>query len=523
MRVAPSGELTDLELETKVAEILNRRSAAGLAVGVIRHGAPDWFHGHGLADVASGAPVTEDTVFRIASISKTFTAIAVLQLQERGLVDLDAPATEYLRGFRLLPAKPSYRPPTLRQLLTHTSGIGELQRLRDVLRPTFGSEVRTASPPSLAEYYREGLRVEVEPGTRFAYSDHGFATLSQIVEDVSGEAFGRYLGAHVFGPLGMESTDVVRERVQANLATGYVFRSRGLVPFADREFALAGAGAVYSSARDMARYVAALLGGGANEHGSVLRPETLASMFEPHYQPDPRVPGIGLAFFRAEAGGHRMLEHGGILPGFSSQLFLAPDDGIGVIAFANVGTPAPLWLPFEMGALLRLLLDAPDGEVRRDIPQHPEAWSDICGWYGPPAGLTGVRGMLMVGAAVEVFVRGGKLMVRGLTPIPRMLRGLQLHPDDEDDPYVFRIDLSEFGFDSCLVAFSRDPGTGTRALHLDLHPLSLHRLPESRNPRRWAAGALAVGATALAARRLVRSRDHPVPRERRRARLPRSA
>ena len=272
-----------------------------------------------------------------------------MQLWEQGLVDLDAPASDYLRAYRLIPAKATFRPATLRHLLTHTSGIGEQRGFADLLRPTLGSGVRTRSVPSLAEYYRSGLRVEVEPGTRFAYTDHGFATLSQVVEDVSEEPFGEYLRAHVFEPLGMKSTDFERERVRPNLATGYVFRSGGPKVVVDREYVLRGAGFVFSTTRDMARYVAALVGGGANEHGAVLKPETLALMFEPHYQPDPRVPGIGLLFFRDEVGGHRMVEHQGILPGFSSQMLLAPEDGVGVLAFANVGSPAPLWLPFEIG------------------------------------------------------------------------------------------------------------------------------------------------------------------------------
>jgi len=257
----------------------------------------------------------------------------------------------------------------------------------------------------------------------------------------------------------------------------------------------------------MARYVAALLGGGANEHGSVLKPETLAMMFEPHYQPDPRVPGIGLAFIRHETGGHRTVEHGGILPGFSSQLFLAPDDGIGVIAFTNVGSPAPLWLPFEVEALLRLLLGVPDDAVRTDVPQHPEVWSDVCGWYGPPGRLTGVRAMAMVGAGAEVAARRGQLTIRGLSPLPPLLKGFRLHPDDENDPYMFRIDLSKLGLGTCRIAFSHEPETGTAAVHLDLLPLSLHKRPDTWKPRRWVNGALAVGATALAVRRCVRREE----------------
>ena len=140
----------------------------------------------------------------------------------------------------------------------------------------------------------------------------------------------------------MESSDLVRsERVRARLATGYALSSGGLKAVADREIATAGASGVYSTTSDMARYVAALLGGGANEHGSVLRPETLARMFEPHYQPDPRIPGMGLGFFRDEVGGHRTVGHDGIWKGFRTDMVLAPDEGIGVLAFANTGLVRP--------------------------------------------------------------------------------------------------------------------------------------------------------------------------------------
>ena len=178
----------------------------------------------------------------------------------------------------------------------------------------------------------------------------------------------------------------------------------------------------------MARYVAALLGGGANEHGSVLKPATLATMFEPQYQPDPRIPGIGLAFFRSDLGGHRAVEHEGILPGFNSQIFVAPDDGVGVMAFTNGARQAMLWLPAEASGLLSHLLGVPDEAIRTDVPQHPEVWGDLCGWYRLPGPLTDVRVRSMIGAGAEVFVRRGQLMLRVLEPDTRALRGLRAPP-----------------------------------------------------------------------------------------------
>ncbi len=501
-----SGVVDEFEMKARVNEILNRWPTVGLAVGVVRNGSLEFFHGHGLADIESNTPITEDTVFRIASITKTFTAIAVMQLWEQGLVDLDAPANDYLRAYKLIPAKASFRPATVRHLLTHTAGIREVLHPSGLLRMRdLGETVKLGRPvPSLADYYQGGLRIDAEPGTRFMYTDHGFATLGQIVEDVSGKPLDRYLREHLFEPLGMADTDLVRsEQVRSHLATGYDLRSDGAKAVTDYAVMTVGGGAAYSTTRDMARYLAALLGGGANEHSRVLKPATMATMFEPHYQPDPRVPGIGLAFFRANLGGHLAVEHDGILPGFDSQIFLAPDDGVGVMAFANGAKRGMHWLTPEVGGLLKRLLGVPDEVIRTDVPQHPELWGDLCGWYRFSAHLTDPA-RFAIGAGVEVFIRRGQLMIRALSPIPALYRGFPLHPDDDNDPYVFRIALPWFGIDTGRVIFSRERGVRTTAVHLDFGPLSFQKQPAIKNPRLWATstlGALAVAATVTAVRR----------------------
>jgi len=131
----------------------------------------------------------------------------------------------------------------------------------------------------LAGYYRNGLLVEVDPGTKWVY-----------------------LREHIFGPLGMEHTDLARsERVRSRLATGYVLRSGGLKPVRDYQVPTPGGGGVYSTGADMARYLAALLD--MDAHRSVLKPETARSMFQPHFRPDPRIPGMGLAFGRMVSAG----------------------------------------------------------------------------------------------------------------------------------------------------------------------------------------------------------------------------
>jgi hypothetical protein len=227
-----------------------------------------------------------------------------------------------------------------------------------------------------------------------------------------------------------------------------------------------GAGSTYSTARDIARYVAALLADGSGERGQILKPETLATMFEPHYQPDPRLPGVGLAFFRRDLGGHLVVEHDGLVPGFTSQMSLAPHDGVGVVAFTNGARNAMAWLGAEVNALLSRNLGVQEPVIRADIPHRPEIWTDVCGWYAFRGSLRDAQKWFIVGA--EVFVRRGQLTFRPLTPVPALARGLPLHPDDGTDPYVFRVDLSGLGIGTSRVVFSRSAHAGVTAVHLDL-------------------------------------------------------
>ena len=150
-------------------------SAVGLAVGVIRNGSLEFFNGHGLADIASNAPITEDTVFRIGSITKPFTAIAVMQLWEQGLIDLDAPANDYLRAYELIPAQAGFRPATVRHLLTHTAGITEVQRRLGPAPSRSGPVRRPSSDPQRERWRAHAVARPVlprrSPGSRPARHD----------------------------------------------------------------------------------------------------------------------------------------------------------------------------------------------------------------------------------------------------------------------------------------------------------------------------------------------------------------
>ncbi|HEY5360864.1 MAG TPA: hypothetical protein VIJ82_24815 [Streptosporangiaceae bacterium] len=183
---------------------------------------------------------------------------------------------------------------------------------------------------------------------------------------------------------------------------------------------------------------------------------------------------------------------------------MAPGDRVGVMAFTNGASGAMIWLLAEVAELLRQLLGVPDEVIRTDVPHHPEIWGELCGWYPVSAQLTDTQARGFAGLGAEVFVRRGQLTLRALSPVPAVYRGFPLHPDDDQDPRVFRIDLSQFGLGTARIVFSREPGAGTTRIHTDMVPLSLRKQPASQNPRPWITGgpgALAVVTAAAAVRR----------------------
>ena len=133
--------------------------------------------------------------------------------------------------------------------------------------------------------------------------------------------------------------------------------------------------------------------------------------------------------------------------------------------------------------------------IRGDVPHHPQTWTDVCGWYSFRGSLRDAQKWFVAGA--EVLVQHGQLALRPVSPLPALARGLPLHPDDPDDPYVFRIDLSSLGIGTSKVVFSRSPRAGVTAFHLDLGlaPVSFDKHSAARNRRYWFGSALgAAGA-----------------------------
>jgi CubicO group peptidase (beta-lactamase class C family) len=495
-----------------IVEAMNERATPGSGVGVVSGSETVYAKGFGIADVARERPVTTKTVFRIGSISKTMTAIGLLQLRERGKFDLDDPVNEYLRGYRVERSDPSAPPVTFRHMLTHTSGIGELRKPTDLFRPMIGLGAKPNGPvPTTAEYYVKNLRPAVYPGTKWAYSNHAFNVLGQLVEDISGEPFDQYMRKNVFDPLGMESTDYLRsERVREELAQGYNFFRGRLKPVKYMEILVRGAGSVFSSVEDMCRYAAALLGGGANEHGRVLQPETLGLMIQPHYRLDERLPAMGFAFLLDDLDGNLIAGHDGGWPGFVSSMLLCPEEDLGVVAFVNASSPAAQEISQR---LLRRMLDVPEPESRlprKGILESPHVWPELRGFYGPVGPInTNSRVYLMYAGELEILVEDNHLAMRTL--VGPLRKGLRLYPIDPTDPLAFEALYEGQPF---RVVFERDAASG-RVEHLLVGFDRLRKRPLVASLRFKAMAGLGAAGVAFATaawqgyERFVRAADGP--------------
>jgi CubicO group peptidase (beta-lactamase class C family) len=484
-------------LDERIVTAMNHYVLSGMAVGVVQDGRLIYGKGFGLAEARSQKPVTCDTAFRIASISKTFTAIAVMQLWEQGKFNLDDPINDHLRAYKVLHPDPAAPAVTIRHLLTHTSGIGEMRDLADLFQGAIfhknEGEVKPGEPmPSLAEYYRGNLQPDVYPDEKWAYANHAFGTLGQLIEDISGEPFPEYMRNHVLDPLGMHHSDfLLNERVKDELAQGYHLK-KGLLKEAEfLSFPEMAAGSLISSVNDVALYLAALMNGGANENGSVIKPETLDMMMKPQYQPDPHLAAMGLGLFLEDLDGHPAIWHGGALDGFNSAIWVAPQDKLAVFVAANSNTRA-IYSIAE--GFLRNLLGLEDLDKRvphAEILNSPHLWPEMMGIYGTGRGLnSNARAWLTFGGEVEITTGKKGLRLKSLAGAYK--DGIDLYPCDPNDPLAF-----ESVTDGKLTSlvFQRNPeGFIDRLSISSLAFYTFYKKPVTRSVKFW--GLLSAGALA---------------------------
>ena len=309
----------------------------GVTVSVVKDGQVLFEKGYGYADMAKLTPVdARATLFRPGSVSKLFTWTAVMQQVEAGKLDLDTDVNKYL-DFTIPPYEG--KPITLRNIMTHRTGFEEV--VKDLITfkgpgPSDGQTVKSYVPPRI-----------YPPGTVVGYSNYATSLAGYIVQRVSGEPFEQYVENHIFKPLGMNNSSFrqpLPEAMRANMATGYKDAETPGDGF--EIISMPAAGALSSTADDMAKFMIAHLADGAG----LLKPETAKQMHDFSLRAFPDLNGNALGFYEQSINGHRVIAHGGDTVYFHSDLALFEAEKVGLFMSVNAGGRG------GMGARMRMFV-----------------------------------------------------------------------------------------------------------------------------------------------------------------------
>jgi CubicO group peptidase (beta-lactamase class C family)/D-alanyl-D-alanine dipeptidase len=284
-----------------------------------------WARGFGHANPRDTVAATARTIYRVGSVSKLFTDIALMRLVERGALDLDAPVTRYLPDFH--PANPFGGDITLRQLMTHHSGL--------VREPPVGSYFDSTAPPLVdvvASLNRTGL--VYRPGSRYKYSNGALQTVGLVLERAAGEPFPRYLRDSVLVPLGMTRSAFFEPTAELapEVATAFMWASDGRRFPAPTFRRNAPSGTLYTSVLDLGRFLAALLA----DSNPVIAHSTLERMWVPQFADSGATEGNGLGFFVSRFDGHDRVGHDGAIYGFATTLAALPHERLGVVVVTTL-------------------------------------------------------------------------------------------------------------------------------------------------------------------------------------------
>lgn len=310
----------------------------GLTVAIVYDQDVIYTNGFGYADVKNKTPMKPSTIFRIASITKTFTSTAILQLRDAGKLHLDDPVSKFLPWFDIKHRFPDAPEITIRHLLTHTSGLpreAAFPYWTDHKFPTL-EQIKETLPDQETIYPSE---------TKWKYSNLGMALLGQIVVAASGEAYEAYIQKNILEPLGMMSTSVNLSKDHLKrLAVGYGRRlpngKRKVMDFTDSK-GLSPAANMSSTVEDMARFISLQFFDGKAGGAQILKSSTLKEMQRVHWLRPSWKSGWGLGFSISRRGERTLVGHGGWVAGYRTQILFCPDEKIGVVVMSNAEDGSP--------------------------------------------------------------------------------------------------------------------------------------------------------------------------------------
>ena len=408
-------------------------TGVGLVIGIVHDQDIVWLKAYGHASLDPMTPMAEDSIFRIASHSKLFTAISVLRARDAGALRLDDEVATHLPWFDIENRHPEARPVTLRHLLTHTAGLP-----RESIHPAW-----TDFEFPEAEAVRDTIsdqETTYPTETKWKYSNLGFTLAGMVAEAASGTPFAELVNQAVLEPLGMDSTSVgpIPADHQGRLATGYGRRladgSRQSMPFVDAR-AFDPATGVSSSVPDMLKFLQWQLRVRDRRSDEVLATNTLLEMQRVHWVQPSWDSGWGLGFSVRHTEDRDLIGHGGSYPGYRTQTQLSPEEKIGVVVFTNAGDGNPgrfLDKAFEWVA-------APLAKEEEETVTYDPDWDIYLGTYRNRWGDTSV---LRLEDELVIF--------SPLSENPDRSKGT-LRSTDES--HVFRLESDGFGAHGELVRF----------------------------------------------------------------------
>jgi serine beta-lactamase-like protein LACTB len=331
-------------IEKAVSNFMSANSVPGIAAAVVLDGEPVWSAGFGMADLEDYAPAASSTLFRLGSISKPITAVAILQLNERGKLDLDEPVQKYCPAF---PKKDW--PITTRELLGHLGGIRHYNPDGKGDVPDDSARHFSSMEESLQVFANDPL--VARPGTKFNYSTYGYTLLGCVLEGAASEKYVDYVKENIFRPAGMEQTQADNFFAVIPHRTRFYHKDKaGVVQNAgvlDSSYKIPGGGLI-SSADDMAHFEAAILADKLLQHA------TRDSMWTSQKTADGKLTSYGLGWGVVEKFGVHILAHTGGQQGTSTAFAVVPDRRAGVVVLANMDNVDSGQLADE---ILKIVLD----------------------------------------------------------------------------------------------------------------------------------------------------------------------
>jgi CubicO group peptidase (beta-lactamase class C family)/D-alanyl-D-alanine dipeptidase len=336
------------ELERFITQEMKDKKLPAVSIALVEDQTIVWAKGFGMAKPKEGVPATAETVYRVGSVSKLFTDIGIMQLVEKGQLDLDAPVTKYLPDFQ--PQNPTDKPITLRQLMSHRAGLVREPPAGNYFDPT---------PISLADTVKSLNRTKLvyPPEQRTKYSNAGIAVVGRVLEVSQKQPFEKYLQKAVLEPMSMRrSSFTATPEVKKDLATAFMWTYHGR-QFEAPTFPLgmAPAGSMYSTVNDLGKFLSVLFAGGKG----VLKRETLEQMWTPQFAPKGTKEGFGIGFAVRELYGpsrekynhpgshvnpgiYRCVRHGGAIYGFATELAALPEEKLGVVMVTSMDCCNPV-------------------------------------------------------------------------------------------------------------------------------------------------------------------------------------